>query len=219
LAAQAIQKVTQGEALSVHAGLHYGPVIFQPDAIFGDAVNVAARMLEIAKKGETIISEDACLELPSFRQETLRALGRVSVKGKGELIRIFLTVPQALDQTLVQLPFEGNRDGWAVLKIDVGGKLYQIEAPSGNFVLGRHKDCDLSINQKYVSRRHATIECMRGKFFLVDHSTNGSYVNEYDQPYKFLRREMLQLHGYGSISLGLDPTQNNSNLIYYECDD
>jgi len=217
-AAQSIQNANQAGPLGVHAGLHFGPMILQEGAIFGDAVNVAARMLEIAKKGETIISEDAWQQLSAEKRETLRALGRVTVKGKGQLFRIFLAVPQAPDQTLVQLPFETTRDGSAILKIDDGRNVYQIEADASNFVLGRHEDCNLTIDQTFVSRHHATIECRRGKFFLVDHSTNGSYVNEDDQPYKLLRREMLQLHGQGTISLGIDPNLDRQHLIRYECD-
>lgn len=216
-AAQSIQNINKNGPISVHAGLHFGPVIIRAEGIFGDAVNVAARMLEIAKKGETILSEDAWLELDENKREQLRPLGRVTVKGKGQLIKIFLAVPQALDQTVVQLPFETTRGGRAILKIDDGRNQFKIEAPVSNFVLGRHIDCDLTIDQKYVSRRHATIECLRGKFFLVDHSTNGSYVNENDQPYKFLRREMLQLNNYGYISLGIDPVIDSEYLIRYEC--
>lgn len=218
-ATQSIQNLTQNGPLSVHAGLHFGPMILRESAIYGDAVNVAARMLELAKKGETIISEDAWRQLPREKQAQLRTLGRVTIKGKSGLIKIFLATPQALDQTLVQFPYETNTNGWAVLKIDDGRQVYRVKAAASNFVLGRHGDCDLIINQKYVSRHHATIESMRGKFFLVDHSTNGSYVNEDNQPYKFLRREMLQLHGQGTISLGVDPVQSPACIIRYECDD
>lgn len=219
LAAQSIHKSNQGGPLSVHAGLHYGPVILQSGAIYGDAVNVAARMQGLAKKGETILSEDAWMELSAPKREPLRPLGRVTIKGKGHLIRIFLAIPKAMDQTIIQSPFEITQGGWASLRIDDGRNTYQIKAPSSNFVLGRHQDCDLTINQKYVSRRHATIECMQGKFFLMDHSTNGCYVNEDNQPYKFLRREMLQLHGQGNISLGIDPNENSDYLIHYVCDE
>jgi class 3 adenylate cyclase len=218
-AAEDIQNNNQTGPLSLHAGLDFGPVILQGGAIFGNTVNVAARMLEIAKKGETIISEDAWRELSEEKRESLRTLGRVSVKGKSQLIKIFLAVPVALDQTVIQRSGESTQTSWPILEIDDGTHRYQIEASVSNFVMGRHHDCDLIIDQKFVSRHHATIECMRGKFFLVDHSTNGSYVSQDNQVYIFLRREMLQLHGQGVICLGVDPHQNSDHLIWYKCDD
>ena len=218
-AAQAIQNTYQGGLLAVHAGIHFGPVIFQEGALYGTAVNIAARMMEIAKRGETIISEDAWQKLPGWKQETLRALGRVMVKGKSRLIRIYLAVPNAMDQTSVQLPQAKTQTGKSILRIDDGKNKHCLEAPAANFVFGRHHDCDLIVNHKYVSRHHATIECTRGKFFLLDHSTNGCYVNEDDQAYKFLRRDMLQLHGQGTLSLGIDPAKNSKHLIYYRCED
>ena len=43
---------------AIRVGIHFGPVIRAREDIFGDAVNVAARMLSLAKHGEAITSEE-----------------------------------------------------------------------------------------------------------------------------------------------------------------
>jgi adenylate cyclase len=43
--------------LSIHIGLHYGQVLQQGNDIFGDTVNIAARLVEIAKTGQIITTE------------------------------------------------------------------------------------------------------------------------------------------------------------------
>jgi predicted component of type VI protein secretion system len=67
-----------------------------------------------------------------------------------------------------------------------------------------------------VSRRHASIECVSGKFFLQDHSTNGTYVTEAGAAESMLvQREIYQLKGAGAISLGIEPTVNPEHLIVF----
>jgi predicted component of type VI protein secretion system len=53
-----------------------------------------------------------------------------------------------------------------------------------------------------TSRQHARIEFRRGKFVLVDQSTNGTWVRGDDGKDHYLRREELALWGEGMISLG-----------------
>src|SRR3546814_11790113 len=73
------------------------------------------------------------------------------------------------------------------------------------FVLGRQDICDLVIDSSYASRRHATIQAVRGKVFLKDHSTNGTYVRNAADGVVFIKREMVQLRGSGAIFLGREP--------------
>lgn len=51
----AIQALATG-ALAVRVGFQYGPVINQDADVFGDAVNVAARILSHAKPGQILLS-------------------------------------------------------------------------------------------------------------------------------------------------------------------
>src|SRR3546814_5492723 len=69
------------------------------------------------------------------------------------------------------------------------------------FVLGRQDICDLVIDSSYAARRHATIQAVRGKVFLKDHSTNGTYVRNAADGVVFIKREMVQLSGSGAIFL------------------
>ena len=81
--------------------------------------------------------------------------------------------------------------------------------------LGRSAQCDLVIKSKRVSRLHAKIKFRRGKFVIIDQSTNGTFVKNSDGKEVYLRREELPLMGNGVISLGLKTYQENPHQIYF----
>src|SRR5205823_4973095 len=57
--------------LGVKIGFHSGPVIQQNDDVFGDTVNMAARLVEQAVKGQIITSQETAQVLgPIFRAWT-----------------------------------------------------------------------------------------------------------------------------------------------------
>ena len=69
-------------------------------------------------------------------------------------------------------------------------------------VLGTGDDADLILEREYASRNHARIERRNQAFVLVDHSTNGTFVQTEDERLTFIRRGELRLWGDGWISLG-----------------
>lgn len=62
--------------LSLRVSVHLGPVLVMNttygEDIFGPDVNLAARMSEIAKPGQILVSGPACLALPADQQAILR---------------------------------------------------------------------------------------------------------------------------------------------------
>src|SRR5690606_6637878 len=58
-AAAAMQEHSAGAELPVKVGFHVGPVLIQEDDVFGDTVNVAARILGLSAAGEILLSEEA----------------------------------------------------------------------------------------------------------------------------------------------------------------
>lgn len=213
--AQSIREALQSDPLSVHAGLHYGHTIVSDDNIYGDTVNVAARLVDFAKDDEIILSEDAFEQLPISGRQHILALGQVRVKGKDQLIRIYLSAYQGLDPTLIRGTFMSAIGGSIKLNLIYRNRTYQLKSSAAFIVLGRYETCDLIVQHDYVSRRHATIECKRGKFFIQDHSSNGTYINDQTQQCFFLRRDMMQLRDNGLISLGIEPHKQLDHIIKY----
>ncbi len=68
--------------------------------------------------------------------------------------------------------------------------------------MGKERDNDFVCGSSFASRHHARIEFQHNDFFLVDHSTNGSYVQTEDEQVTHVHRGKLRLWGAGWISLG-----------------
>jgi pSer/pThr/pTyr-binding forkhead associated (FHA) protein len=81
--------------------------------------------------------------------------------------------------------------------------------------VGRAISCDIVLTDKSVSRQHAVIYCLKGKFFIDDcGSTNGTMLNK---EFVFDRKEM---HSGDEIRIGLTPLvfllipdRNNTNIF------
>lgn len=85
------------------------------------------------------------------------------------------------------------------------------------FIMGRAKDCDLAVNSDLASRHHAQLVYRKGKFVLVDQSTNGTFVKTQGGKEVYVQSEALPLSGSGFISLGKAVSVDNEHLIYYSC--
>lgn len=68
--------------------------------------------------------------------------------------------------------------------------------------LGTDSSVDLAVSSEYASRSHAHIERRKQDFVLVDHSTNGTFVQTEDERISMVHRGEMRLWGAGWISLG-----------------
>jgi predicted component of type VI protein secretion system len=64
-----------------------------------------------------------------------------------------------------------------------------------------------------ASRVHARIERRRDKFFVVDQSTNGTFVSVAGEPEISLRREEAMLRGQGRITFGHSISQSSEETV------
>lgn len=202
--------------IALHAGFHFGPVIEEAGDIFGDAVNVASRVASLAQTGEIMTTDDTVSCLSPENQEETRLLDTMTVRGKDVPLSVYLVVSSEDDNTAYRRRLGQSLIGKrAVLELIYRGNIIVHTEEQGEFVMGRIDECQLLVDHDYVSRRHATIECNRGKYFLNDHSTNGTYVlNDRDQRI-VLRRELIQLLGTGTISLGGESENHQEHVIQF----
>ena len=102
-----------------------------------------------------------------------------------------------------------------VLHLRYGDKTYRADDEGESFVLGRGDNCDIVVNAKHVSRRHARIEWRLGEFVLIDESRNGTSVTTPEREGVHLRREEITLTGSGIISLGAPIEADAEHLVHY----
>lgn len=189
--------------LAIRAGFHFGPAIEEEGDFFGDAVNTAARMAGLAKGGQVITSGPTVDALSPLLQASTRELDAMLVKGKQDEIRIFEVIWKDSDDLTALAARESPVSMHEpTLTVTYGEQVLKLGAARPSASLGREATNDLAINDKMASRVHCKIEYRRREFFLVDQSTNGTYVKFDGDAEIVLKREQLLLRGRGAISLG-----------------
>ena len=97
-AAVAMQDAHEGRRLAIKIGIHFGPTLRGMGGdVYGDAVNMAARISSLARPGETLLSGDAVSLLPSKFQPRLRVLDSATFKGKTIASNVYILVPERAD--------------------------------------------------------------------------------------------------------------------------
>jgi class 3 adenylate cyclase len=205
---EAIQEdVTEGSntgaPLAIRVGFHFGPALMEGGDVFGDAVNVAARMASQAKGGQIITTHSTVEMLAPIMRASARFVDRAPIKGKKEEIEIYEIIWQEEDVTRMAtgLLQEEHRPE-VKLRVRYNDQEVILNKERSSLVMGRSQGCDLPINEKLASRQHVRIELRRDKFFIIDQSTNGTHVFIDNETPAFLRREEMPLTGNGRISLG-----------------
>jgi class 3 adenylate cyclase len=229
-AACSIQKALSGGipgaavALSVRIGIHYGPVIREHGDIFGDAVNVAARITALALPGEILASREATDACGAAGGPTLSPaawpLRRAAIKGKDEpleLRRIAWAVDEVDDGTRVrETQFTQWHRAPERLLLRYGDREVAVDAGRPSAVLGRGDSSQIPVASKLASRQHARVDFALGRFILADQSVNGTYVRFADGQEVRLQREHLILRGSGIISLGQPVDDAAQDRVLFE---
>jgi adenylate cyclase len=206
-----------GLNIPVKIGLHHGQVLVEEDKVFGDEVNVAARMLALAKVDQIITTQETAGLLPADLREMTRDLGQSWVRGKQDEMEIVEII--WCDSTS-QTQFVSYQDAlmnllFARLFLEYRGRSIELVPDHRVFKIGRGNGNDLVVGREQVSRSHATIEFRQGKFILVDQSVNGTHLLLKDGARIFLRREEFTLHDRGIIFLGPIISEQDPDIIHY----
>lgn len=200
---------------NIYIGIQAGPVVMEDDDVFGDAVNVAARMVSLAKQRQILTTEEVIKMLTPENQEASRCIDRTTIKGKSGAVDIYEVIWEQHDVTVMM---DDSLDQFVLkttLELDFGGNIVKIDQLSPSATLGRQAHNDVVVNDNRVSRSHARIEFRRGKFILIDQSTNGTFVTIQGKKNIQLKRDETQLHGNGIIQLGREVEVGSPYNIHY----
>ncbi|HSV17784.1 MAG TPA: adenylate/guanylate cyclase domain-containing protein [Casimicrobiaceae bacterium] len=204
------------QRLALRVGFHYGPALEAGGDIFGDSVNVAARLVGFANRAQVITSADTAAALSPWLRARTRELDSVTVRGKQRDIRIFELLWQDAPEDLTALASRHAMPP-ARMRLFHAGHERLLGDDSVTVAMGRDAQNDIVIADRMASRMHARVERRSGKFILVDHSSNGTYVTiDGDQPIR-LRREELVLRGQGRISFGHGGDEA-AELVFFSCE-
>ena len=202
--------------LSIHVGIHWGQIIRDGENLFGDAVNVAARMRSLAKARQTLTTAQTIEALGPWPGLTTRRITRTMLKGRYEQLDVYEVVWQVEDLTrTIQAPPPHLPGGEVELILKAGEREMRVGSTKPVISMGRGEQNDLVLPMGCVSRVHARIEFRRDKFMLVDHSTNGTYLSTPTRKEVFLHLDEMPLEGHGIIGLGRKPDQNNKEKLSF----
>ena len=184
-------------------------------------MNTSSRMESTCVPGCIHVSE-AFKQL--LQHEDWDSTGGVEVKGKARPLTLFEAVwaPEDLNKTSVMSAMVDTgylKDLSAdQLELRVDGVKRTISSAMTPLTLGRGVQCYIPLDCPTASRLHCRIEHRRGKFVLVDSSTNGTHLMRSDGSTAILKREQAVLTGRGRFGLGADPEPGASGTLEFECD-
>lgn len=220
LAACTMQELHKQSPLSVRVGFHYGPVIPDKGDVYGNAVNIAARVASFAKTEEITATETCIAQLSLENRRRANLLDKISVKGIATPVGVYRINWEADDamHTRVAPPSINNLAPNEQLSLTLSFKqaTHVLDKNNALLVLGRDPICGVQVDGDRVSRKHAQLQWEAGQVQLTDSSTNGTYVVRPGQAAIFVRRETIVIEGAGQIGLGALPTEDADHALQFD---
>ena len=203
--------------VSIRIGFHYGSTLLEDGDVYGDAVNVAARMAAQAMARQIMTTRATADQMTPALLESTRFVDYAPVKGKGD-VEIVELLWQEEDITRMTTKVQsGNMgDEMPTLMLRYHDEEVVLDRDRRSVVLGRSPVCDIRVNENLASRQHVRLELRRDKYFIIDQSTNGSYVRDVDGSRYFLRREEMPLSNDAELSLGRSFDEDPQEVVRIE---
>ena len=205
--------------LKLQIGLASGEVVEMSGDVFGDAVNVAARLLDHAGDNETLVTSSVLDGLQLNELGRFRSLDKLQLRGRAEPVGVHLyeaarRVGDTAATAFGDISRAPEPEAIRLMWMDASRIYAGTSLP---LVLGRSPQATYIIDDTRVSRSHARIAWHGGTFQLTDLSYNGTYVRfDHDPEIISLRRGSCTLHGSGLIGLGTPPTDVGSPSVRFE---
>ena len=215
-ALQGLQQVPDAGRVAVRIGFNCGPVVEAGGDVFGDSVNVAARLVHLARP-QQILTTATCVEQlsPVYRTKA-RELQLIGVRGRDSYVPVWeLPWRPEEDQTQRVLSPVRQARGGSLLRFEFRGRTWELWREGDVLTMGRDESNQVRLDGHLASRDHARIIVRNGKFVLIDHSTNGTYLLPDGGASVAMMHEEYVLSGGGKISFGNVAATASNELARY----
>jgi class 3 adenylate cyclase len=207
--------------VSIRIGCHFGPVVEEQNDIFGAAVHTANRMTSQAKAKQIVMSGTTVEQMGAEWAAQTRQIDIATVRGRVGEVALFelLWQPDEATSMLPTLGWESRTQTATRLIVSFRDTTIEVTDLKKHINMGRADDNDLVVKGNLISRIHARIEKRRGRFMLIDQSTNGTFLQSDTGEETFVRRDSTELVGEGIIGLGRVAKPGTPLAIHYICED
>jgi adenylate cyclase len=202
--------------LTIKVAFNWGPVVTEGGDVYGDTVNVCARLASLASPHQVLTTQQALEALSAPLRSRCRQLYPLKVRGRVGEVQVCDVLWRSDPDTteaLTRSALVGARE-W-ILKLTYAGETTVVE-PSGSIKLGRDKTNDVVVPSSLASRVHARIYGRGGNFVIADQSSNGTFVLiDGNSRELTLRREETVLGERGYIGLGGPASSHGEHVLRY----
>jgi hypothetical protein len=175
-------------------------------------------MVTLAKPRQIITTQQTIDELPGQCGAVVKCISRTTIRGKGGEYTLYEVVWDENDQTMMLSKDLTLQILFSRLRLRIGDTDIYVDKNSPTAALGRHAQNDLVVDDVIASRSHARIEYRRGKFVLIDQSTNGTYVSHEGERAALVHQDELVLGMRGYITLGREEDADSPRAIHFSCE-
>jgi len=161
--------------LAIKIGFNYGPVVPKGGDVFGDTVNVCARLVGIANPRQVLTTQQTVDALSPGLRKRCRTLPPTRLRGRtAEVAACEVLWRGDADVTELNLTEEMlvKAAQW-VLKLRYGDEAYTVD-PGANVSIGRDKQNDIVVPSQHASRLHARGSGRRARFPTAALPASGS---------------------------------------------
>jgi adenylate cyclase len=225
-------------AVQMQMGVETGDVVEIEGDCFGDAVNSAARLADLAGGAQILTSAKVYHALPPLLRHQLLSLGPLFLRGKADATEVFrvqwhddadnevtvmgASLGQAVGARCLSLRFTPTA---ASAVLSAATQTILLDPPYASAQIGRALQpisglgtaVQMHIHDARVSRLHCSIEWRGTHWVVSDASSYGTWVYVDGQSNAIaLRRSECQLMGSGHISLGCERNSDGAPLLRFE---
>jgi adenylate cyclase len=198
--------------LALGIGFHHGPVTQKDNEVWGDTVNLAAQLVGQAANGQIITTRETASHLSPLYRAWMRKLYSIDIKGRSGQVALCELVWRADDNATLFAKNRPTRLASSTLTLVYRDKTIVRRRDRDSVTIGRDANCGITIADDQASRLHCTIERRQDKWFLIDHSTNGTYIAVDGAQEVLVQREEFTLSGRGRIACG-QPSVSTKEIV------